>query len=863
MDNKIEITQNEFLQEFPDFQAKVFINPRIKYEWENVDINMPFSDMCEINKTTPSWLYFTPNWSVWNKNKLWEKIDLSSRDVTGPVNAIVLDFDLVRFPNLNMDSLLEHIKETIKNRLEIQWRYIVKVQKSYQVYFIIDKGYRLELYKKYWHDILKLTQYLAQELWSDTNAKVTKNISALFRIPWSFYWKAWDAYEVEIVWFNDSYVQEQEIVSLMMYLNKLDELKKWTNKITKGKNWADFIKINTYNIYEVIEALELENNPMIKDNKAIGIIWEDIYKYPIWDPLDVVWLAQWWNEVKTKQFLREFLNLEEKWKIPEELKNINWDWFNILFYDTNVLLRTVWKTSKWEQYEKEKIIFRSKIRILWRWYVTSNNIWEWELWKLAYIVEVNWVQRIIEQITTKVLFNRKYPDIFFFWDDNDLWLFFNWLAFCDEIETITIYERSWYYDDVCILWDKAVCWDIKNNKIMLWTNAFSLVNDDEVQQISVREYFNLFKQCYIEEFSVPLFLSALSLWWMNLWNSLEVNPALLLAGKTWCWKSTVASLLKRMLWYWYSVREMALPWVTPQPLKQSASDNAVLFLEELTKKVWPQTEELLRNVVNRDKAARWDLWWNTRWIFRSPIWVNGERTFKDESLNNRFCTFIMTSEYWVDWASNILNELSHYTAYKDVYNTFLANKDRLNLLVQKYKSLLVDKWYQSRTADVWSYVFTSNEIFDIWYKTEDILEFMNWHLENAGLKIKKNASMTMAFERFITVNLINRKINLNIREERYEQVPYLVFDLLFLDDDVYQTNRWIINTAIKEINSKYWNQFFEADEQWLIWRMQNVKNANWYTREWDQYIHDLFTRIISILPGSMATYNRSFMLLSD
>ena len=49
---------------------------------------------------------------------------------------------------------------------------------------------------------------------------------------------------------------------------------------------------------------------------------------------------------------------------------------------------------------------------------------------------------------------------------------------------------------------------------------------------------------------------------------------------------------------------MALPSVSPQPLKQLASDNAILFLEELTAKVSAYTEELLRNIVNRDKAAR-------------------------------------------------------------------------------------------------------------------------------------------------------------------------------------------------------------------------------------------------------------------
>jgi hypothetical protein len=81
-------------------------------------------------------------------------------------------------------------------------------------------------------------------------------------------------------------------------------------------------------------------------------------------------------------------------------------------------------------------------------------------------------------------------------------------------------------------------------------------------------------------------------------------------------------------------------------LKQAASDYSVLFLEELTQKVSPYTEELVRNVVNRDIAARGSLDKNIEFNLRAPVFCVGERSFKDESLNNRFVICVTSRKQW-------------------------------------------------------------------------------------------------------------------------------------------------------------------------------------------------------------------------
>lgn len=870
--------QEEFLSHFKHHFRRILpTKDTAKWNISN-NTNKSFEEVLILNEQEPSHLYFIPNWNYALTNSIWSTVNLNIENVWRSecwVYAYILDFNLVKFPGFTMDSLLNHIKSMLEERLIIPWRYIVRTKKWYHVYFILDHDDRDQIFEIYWYDQLKIVKFVADALWADWTTKVTTNVWALFRLPYSYYWNLWEKELIKIVSKQDKYVKLKDVDKLMTYIKQYESMDRAYKNVVRWVNWIkyrDFIERDIKWVIEIINwRLEyyIDQSKIIIDNNSIqSKIWENLFENFAWNIYQIIWCMAKWVESKIKSILENYFWFTTKIVRKEDWPDysIEWNWFWINFYEDNVQLKTYVANNKWDLVEKTKIIFRNNIKILWRWRSNSSKMWwEWDSENSVFIFDLNWEEKIVQNITDKKTFNRKYPDMFFFWDDNDLWLFFHWLSTCDYVNAVDIYERNWYYDDVCILGDRCIVWYIWQWKIMLNDNSFELAED--VEQITVLEYFDKFRKCYKDEFAIPLFLAALSLAWMNLRNALEVNPAVLVSWKTWCGKSTVAALLKRMLWYSPNVREMALPGITPQPLKQVASDNAILFLEELTNRVWASTEELLRNVVNRDKAARWWIEWNTWWNFRSPLRVNGERTFKDESLNNRFCSFIMSQNYWKEWAWDFINSLFKYTSYMDVYNTFINNRDIINDLVIKYKEQLLEKWYNARSCDVRSYIFVINDIFNFNFSFDELCKYVDIHLESTWQKTVKTFSWILAFERFMTVNIISNKINITVMEEKkkdksWNMETFYVFNLLFIDENIYQQNRWSLNSVVAEINTSYDATLFEVDEWWIMWHLRYLRNSAWlFSTEADQFIADMFSRIVTVLPSRVTSNNKSLMLI--
>jgi len=874
MEESYKKRQEEFLSHFPAYWRKIFPDQHAKSRISTPNKNRTLEECLELNLQNPSSLYFSPNGRFADSNIIWWNCNISSQKACSRewVYAYVLDFNLIKFPDKSMETLLEYIKDILKKRLIIKWRYIVKTMKWYHVYFIINHEDRQKAFETYWYNQLKIVKHMAEMLWADSTTKVTDNVWALFRIPYSVYWNLAEKKYVEIIDFQNEYVNLNEIDNLYNYLQQYEQMNKAEKRAFQWSNWMKFREFSWRPIRDIVSKLwtlwvmNTDNVEYSELNSVIAPIWSDLFEHPMWRPYELIWCAYHWDEVAARSSLninfwvREVQAKDWSGKI---IKTLEWNWYVISFFEMSVQLKSYVANNKWEIVEKTKIIFRNNIQVKWKWKTTVSRMWETDSERQIFIFYVNNTEKVVENIPSKKEFNKRYPDLFFYWDDNDLWLFFHWLSCCEDIDEINVYERSWYYDNVCILWDRCVVWYLWEDKMMLWDNEFDIAND--AIQISASEYLDKFTECYVEEFSIPVLLSAIALAWMNLRDMLEVNPAMLIAWKTWCWKSTVAALLKRMLWYAPTVREMALPGITPQPLKQTASDNAILFLEELTNRVWPGTEELLRNIVNRDKAARWWLEGNTWWRFRSPLRVNWERTFKDESLNNRFCSFIMSPAYWKEWATPKLNDLQKYTAYNDIYNTYVNNKEILWDLVFEYKNRLLDEWYPPRACDVWCYIFVVNEIFNFKFPYEELVKYVDLHLSNTWLKEKKWYDNIIAFERFLTVSIINKKINLTIRETEREwsdwkPKPRLMFDMLFIDDLIYQTSRWFLNAAVSEINKKFWDTVFTVDEWWIIWFMCNVRTADFkFLSERDQFMADMFWRIASVLPYNITSNNRSLI----
>ena len=865
-------SKEEFFAHFKNYFWKLFPDKELnnsKDLWGKQ--NKTLEEVIALNEQIPSWLYFTPNGNFKENNPIGKETNFNITNIDTNkccIYTYVLDFNLTKFKWFDLEWLLKHLKDVIEEKLSIKWRYIVKTRHSYQFYFVLDSEDKYEIYDTYKLDQLKIVKFLAENLWADTTSKVVLNPWALFAMPGSYYWKTWEKFEIQIVESQDEYVTFEQVENLMIYIDQVEKFKreyKWTIRGTTSEKIRNF---NKTDIEEVISVLhdhdfEIPDGYIIEDNYVIRKMWVNVFNEPIGNPYQLIWCVTKWNKEEIENILKDIfgvLNKKVKDKTEEDVNFIiEWWWYEIDFMDDYVQLKERKESAKWNILETKTILFRNHMKVLGKGVSTCSMLGTDTEKSSVFVMEIDWVERIVGNITDKRTFNRKYPDVFFYGNDNQLWLFFHSLSNCSYVQEINIYERSWYYDNVCILWDKCVVWDIWEWKIIPETK-FDLAQWFE--EITVMEYFNMFRQCYKDVFSVPLFLSVLSLAGMNYRENLEIAPAVLLSWITGSGKSTIASILKRMLWYWTSSRELALPGISAQPLKESASDNSILFLEELTNRVSAWTEELLRNVVNRDRWARGTLDWNIWRSFRSPLWVNWERTFKEESLNNRFCSFIMSQDYWIEWSWEYINKIKKYTAYTDVYTTYINNRWVLNDLVIKYKQKLLDLWYNARTCDVRCYIYVVNDIFGFWIDFDTLRWYMDIHLQSTGQYEKKNISIALQLERFLKVNIINGKINITVQEVVEEWHTLYYFDMLFIDEDIYQKSRWMLNSAISELNKRYDLTLFQIDEWWILWILEFKKDSTGkFIWEWNQFIASMFSRIIWVLPGKIIGNNRSLTLI--
>ena len=865
-------SKEEFFAHFKNYFWKLFPDKELnnsKDLWGKQ--NKTLEEVIALNEQIPSWLYFSPNGNFKENNPIGKETNFNITNIDTNkccIYTYVLDFNLTKFKWFDLEWLLKHLKEVIEEKLSIKWRYIVKTRHSYQFYFVLDSEDKYEIYDTYKLDQLKIVKFLSENLWADTTSKVVLNPWALFAMPGSYYWKTWEKFEIQIVESQDEYVTFEQVENLMIYIDQVEKFKreyKWTVRGTTSEKIRNF---NKTDIEEVISVLhdhdfEIPDGYIIEDNYVIRKMWVNVFNEPIGNPYQLIWCVTKWNKEEIENILKDIfgvLNKKVKDKTEEDVNFIiEWWWYEIDFMDDYVQLKERKESAKWNILETKTILFRNHMKVLGKGVSTCSMLGTDTEKSSVFVMEIDWVERIVWNITDKRTFNRKYPDVFFYGNDNQLWLFFHSLSNCSYVQEINIYERSWYYDNVCILWDKCVVWDIWEWKIIPETK-FDLAQWFE--EVTVMEYFNMFRQCYKDVFSVPLFLSVLSLAGMNYRENLEIAPAVLLSWITGSGKSTIASILKRMLWYWTSSRELALPGISAQPLKESASDNSILFLEELTNRVSAWTEELLRNVVNRDRWARGTLDWNIWRSFRSPLWVNWERTFKEESLNNRFCSFIMSQDYWIEWSWEYINKIKKYTAYTDVYTTYINNRWVLNDLVIKYKQKLLDLWYNARTCDVRCYIYVVNDIFGFWIDFDTLRWYMDIHLQSTGQYEKKNISIALQLERFLKVNIINGKINITVQEVVEEWHTLYYFDMLFIDEDIYQKSRWMLNSAISELNKRYDLTLFQIDEWWILWILEFKKDSTGkFIWEWNQFIASMFSRIIWVLPGKIIGNNRSLTLI--
>lgn len=328
-------------------------------------------------------------------------------------------------------------------------------------------------------------------------------------------------------------------------------------------------------------------------------------------------------------------------------------------------------------------------------------------------------------------------------------------------------------------------------------------------------------ECFDERFVYLPLLQFSAMMLMNVWKDklrIPIYPSLLFTGTTGKGKSTIVDIFKSYGGYFWKSREFSL-WgktTSPQPIKQAATDNSILFLEELTGIVNPATEQAVRWIINRDVWSTWiAAGKNAVYKFKSPILALGQRTFTEDSINNRFVILDMDHQT-KRGTQNALNIIKWFSCYKYIYEKYYQNPDLIKSLYEKYAEKLIDSELIHRARDVVIFAFIMNEFLEVNIPFETLMSHVNRHLRNVWLeKPKQDTSPELVFKNVLISWFMKRAVFWtfneieNNRKSRYE---------LHFSDDYLEQNRAKIHSSVAFFNDKA-KEEWRDDVMYMIWNM--------------------------------------------
>lgn len=816
--------------------------------------------LSKINKdeTTPYWLFFTPNGNYWSIQQEWQKIS-RSKETPGPApyyNALIVDIDIKDIKNKypTMEELRLHIDEVL-SKITIHPTAIVESWWGFHLYRMLKEEDRQAIHDIYGNKIFAISRFMATLFdWWDTNSSVVRwDINGVIRLPWSNHWKTGKPIPVKIVWYS-----EENFIDLQCIEDSLKQIGEVTKTISVAKDAA--ISVGTTKYYETSQVkiaeiiyklwayprlykgeeqtFRLEWTHICIVDKDWNVDRTDSYrtwpakncvhcflkdKYtieerPRWEPRSFAYHYFHKNSQQTRAFFTKEFNIEfEKYK-KDEVETViqtfaGRDYF-VELTDRRVIMHKQIKSWK-KMIDTNTDIFRKPIKIIGKsWTKFHANGTECEDEQMVYVMELEIdgkiVNKLLYRLPSKKRFNEKYAwSIFYYGEDNDLWMWYEAMDISD-LPTVQVTVLSGLYKNsdwswTVILWGKVIYW---NPGLRYFTPAFELKTKIS-EEISLKEFYRKFNEIYDAEVAVPLFLQFIALCGMNIWEGTTVYPGMLVSWKTWCWKSSIAEILKNMAGYTASDRKVALPQITPQPLKIMFTDNSILFPDELTLNVGEKAEESCRNGINRDKGARGIGWDNAYYNFRAPLFFTWERTFKDESLNNRLAVIILSEKYWKKDGKDKVIDIKNYSCIKNIYDWYFGYKRNINELQAEKVSMLVKAGIKPRNADVRAYIFTVNEVFQFWFEEDELIKIVKTHLQKMWFGGDDDITDEWELQMYLSKILFARQAQ--CVKEQYKNKS--LYRFMFMDDTAYEKARWSLTTLVNSINA-YWERI-HVSKNWI------------------------------------------------
>jgi len=313
---------------------------------------------------------------------------------------------------------------------------------------------------------------------------------------------------------------------------------------------------------------------------------------------------------------------------------------HIMCLPTKIVLQSIVTTGSWNSVPKTIDLFQQPFTVIWKWF-TSFSSWQWEtpdLEQVFIIKKHNSDEKILLKCyPTKRLRNQDniWKWLFFYWDDNALWLFYDAIFNDDTIPEYDIIAKNWYYDWYYVLWWEVFeQWEHKPLFNICKQKWFEF-EINKWDQVSIKDYLIKWKKVRDEKIFVPTLLQAIALAWTNIWDrvdSFNQFPGLLLTWYTGSWKTVLHETISLAFGYAKKARTMSISRTSPQPLKQAGIDWSILHLEEFTDPIKPASEDILRDILNRSMSSRWTPWRNIVWQYRSTPFVDWESMPQSESV---------------------------------------------------------------------------------------------------------------------------------------------------------------------------------------------------------------------------------------
>lgn len=560
------------------------------------------------------------------------------------------------------------------------------------------------------------------------------------------------------------------------------------------------VTLSSLNFEKVLPSIKLDREPIYSNDRSFiypPLLSENIV---MWDYKSVIAMANNNDKTEVDIFLHEQYGISIFWKNLANEK-ITYNEIDLVFSDVWL---SIWKENKkWEVTYKRTIMWSIKVL----WYAMTDKHYKW--WSLpkeqkVFIVLHEWEQKILYPETRVATFNAWHMSqwVAFTWNDSDLLTMFQVLSQTVTSEYMLV-SQSWNNEYYYALWDYV---HIKSEWFpVIKSLGLPTYKDDDLHKISIEGFYEKMSKIWNPEKTSIIVLWAIALcgldFWKNAW--FRIMPFIFINGTTWSGKSEIMQTMLPFCWYKHNARKYMANWVTRQVLSTEATEPAILFLDEFTQIKDPQIENIIRNIANWGKAWRWYISWNVYYDFNSPLFVTGEDIPASDSVINRTIFLDLSIEDRQDnektMAIWMIEQLQSMTAFDSILD-FYTSTDPVEIknIYKEKKKVLLNNKFNSREADVRSYVLTMNEFFTI-IKEADLIENINKNLYY-------------------------------VRKEDWAQTPFEA-----LQDIVMQ---WVLNRMVRatiindEVNSQKTLQIFMLKEYYQSHQTQLKKYADRCLKEW-------------------------------